>query len=148
MMEKLYYEKNLDSHVRSSSTDRVVVYIAHVVLLYFLNLWFSKKSLHTSLLPYLFSSATVLEEPELEADMVGEDQDQDQGHNQDKAKTQDGEDGEAEESTEATHDPVKRGWVRRSVASSGTHHSTELIEVQVPDHPAITMDCCVQVKHY
>lgn len=74
--------------------------------------------------------------------MVAEDQDQDKG------KTLDGEEGEAEESTEVTLDPVKRGWVRRSVASSGTHHSTELIEVQVPDHPAITMDCCVQVKHY
>lgn len=39
----------------------------------------------------------------------------------------------------------RRGWVRRSLASSGTHHSTELIEVQVPDIPVITVDCCIQV---
>ena len=86
--------------------------------------------------------------------MVTEDQDRD--------RTQDGDgdeaeaeteaeteaEGEAEESVEATQAPARRGWVRRSVASSGTHHSTELIEVQVPDHPAITMDCCVQVMHH
>lgn len=85
----------------------------------------------------LCSSATVLEEPELEADMVAEDQD--------KARAQDVEEAKVNEGEEASLTPARRGWVRRSVASSGTHHSTELIEVQVPDHPAITIDCCVQV---
>lgn len=64
---------------------------------------------------------------------------------QDKGRVQDEEEVEANGGEEASHTPARRGWVRRSVASSGTHHSTELIEVQVPDHPAITMDCCVQV---
>lgn len=81
--------------------------------------------------------ATVLEEPELEADMVAEDQDKGTVQEEDEAEANGGE--------EASQTPTRRGWVRRSVASSGTHHSTELIEVQVPDHPAITMDCCVQV---
>lgn len=71
---------------------------------------------------------------------------------QDKSRVQDEEETEANGDEEASHTPARRGWVRRSVASSGTHHSTELIEVQVPDHPAITMDCCVQVmeqsSHY
>lgn len=79
----------------------------------------------------------MLEEPELEEDMVAEDQD--------KGRGQVVEEIDFNESEEATHVPAKRGWVRRSVASSGTHHSTELIEVQVPDHPAITTDCYVQV---
>lgn len=86
---------------------------------------------------FLCTLATVLEEPELEADMIAEEQD--------RSLAQDKEEAEANDDEETTHPPAKRGWVRRSVASSGTHHSTELIEVDVPDHPAITMDCCVQV---
>ncbi|KAG7160376.1 Kinesin-like protein KIF26A-like [Homarus americanus] len=80
--------------------------------------------------------ATVLEEPELEAaitaaDLHKEEQEQEYetGH-------------EVDEEMSTT---PRRGWVRRSLASSGTHHSTELIEVQVPDYPVVTVDCCIQV---
>ncbi|XP_068228581.1 uncharacterized protein [Palaemon carinicauda] len=79
--------------------------------------------------------ATVLEEPELEAaigtdiEELGKDDGDETGHEADE-----------EEST-----TPQRGWIRRSLASSGTHHSTELIEVQIPDYPVITVDTCIQV---
>ncbi|KAK7081054.1 hypothetical protein SK128_026640, partial [Halocaridina rubra] len=79
--------------------------------------------------------ATVLEEPELEAaittdveELCNDDVDE-KGHEADE-----------EEST-----TPQKGWIRRSLASSGTHHSTELIEVQIPDYPVITVDSCIQV---
>lgn len=78
-------------------------------------------------------SATVLEEPELEA----EDQKKEEEEGVISAGI------EAEEDVDST---PKRGWVRRSVASSATHHSTELIEVEVSDYPVVTVDCSIQVS--
>ncbi|ROT79338.1 kinesin-like protein [Penaeus vannamei] len=79
--------------------------------------------------------ATVLEEPELEAAVAAEEANGLQGEGDEET----GQDGDDVSST------PRRGWVRRSIASSGTHHSTELIEVQVPDYPIITVDCSIQV---
>lgn len=78
----------------------------------------------------------MLEEPELEAAVAAEEANGLQGEGDEET----GQDGDDVSST------PRRGWVRRSIASSGTHHSTELIEVQVPDYPIITVDCSIQVS--
>ena len=99
-------------------------------------------------------TATVLEEPELESAIGVEDREdgfriRTHEHLKDLCSYNDGDETghEADEECSEVGTTGRRGkWIRRSLASSGTHHSTELIEVTLPDHPVVTVDSCIQVS--